>query len=371
MTLDALAANTGSLDQAMVELPRILDSGRRSLAEIDPLLREAQPLLAGLRELAPDLRVGLDETYASVVQPLVPIIQGLTPLRRVAEPALGELRVLLRPLKELVTVIAPAARNLVPLLSYLTPRVQVDRRPLRPARSGDGLQGFGRQLRPRGLHPRPRRELRPAVAQPLERLSAARPRDQSAAVRGRVSAPVPVHRPAAERPDRAVRVKTPFSIGERTAFAGGLVLLAALVLMPWFAVEAHGEIAFGSEGGAFRWLGGIDLVLVAVALVAIGLPIYRRDSAKAPEAATLGVLVAAAGLLGAILILYRIIVQPDVPGDFFLEIGLDPAAHVVARVGAVFGLVAAIGILAGGVLAALERPVASRTSKPGARATRA
>ena len=124
VTLDALAANAGSLDQAMVELPRVLDSGRRSLAQIDPLLREARPLLSGLRELAPDLRVGLDETYASVVQPLVPIIQDLAPLRRVAEPALGELRVLLEPLKELVTVIAPAARNLVPLLNYLTPRVK-------------------------------------------------------------------------------------------------------------------------------------------------------------------------------------------------------------------------------------------------------
>ena len=166
-------------------------------------------------------------------------------------------------------------------------------------------------------------------------------------------------------------MRAPFGIGERTAFAGGLVLLAALLLMPWFAVEARGEIAFGSEGGAFRWLGGIDIVLVAVALIAIGLPLYRRQSAKAPAADTLGVLVAAAGLLGAILILYRIIVQPDVPGDFFLEIGLDPAAHVVARVGAVFGLVAAIGILAGGVLTALERPVAHAAPKSGTRAARA
>ena len=123
-TLDALASNAASLDQAMVELPRVLDSGRRSLAAADPLLREARPLLAGLRTLAPDLRVGLEHAYSSIVNPLIPIIEGLTPLRQAAEPFLGDLGSLLKPLQRLVKVIAPAARNLVPLLGYLTPRVK-------------------------------------------------------------------------------------------------------------------------------------------------------------------------------------------------------------------------------------------------------
>ena len=125
-TLDALASNTASLDQAMVELPRLLDSGRRSLAEAEPLLKEARPLVADLRALAPDLTVALSErgpfSLGDLTRELVRTIEGLAPLREGGVPVLRKLNTLLENLQPLVLAIAPGARNLVPGLDYLTPR---------------------------------------------------------------------------------------------------------------------------------------------------------------------------------------------------------------------------------------------------------
>ena len=126
-TLDALAQNTSSLDQALAELPGLLESGRQSLAEAEPLIVEARPLVADLRELAPDLRVAFDDTreysLGRTIDELLTITEGLTPLRVAAEPVLEDLLKLLENLDPLVDEIGPAARNLVPGLDYLTPRV--------------------------------------------------------------------------------------------------------------------------------------------------------------------------------------------------------------------------------------------------------
>jgi len=177
----------------------------------------------------------------------------------------------------------------------------------------------------------------------------------------------PTPRPRVERGSPSA-----LGLGERTAVAAGALVLIALLAMPWFAVEAHGEIAFGSEGGAFRWLGGIDLVVLTTGLVAVVLPLLRRYAVIATDASTLGVLTAAAGLTASVLILYRIVVDPHVPQDFFLDVGIDPAAQVVARVGTAFALVGSIGVLAGGSMTALQPtshgPVSRRKPVPGSRA---
>lgn len=127
-TLDALAANTESVDQALAELPDLLESGRSSLAQAEPLIEEATPLIADLRALAPDLRVAFDDSreysLARLIDELLAITEGLTPLREAGVPVLRDLRVLLVRLQPLVRAIAPATRNLVPALDYLTPRVR-------------------------------------------------------------------------------------------------------------------------------------------------------------------------------------------------------------------------------------------------------
>ncbi len=126
-TLDAVAQNTESVDQALAELPGLLESGRKSLAEAEPLIAEATPLVADLRNLAPDLRVAFDDdreySLGRTVDELLAITEGLTPLRAEAEIVLKDLLALLENLDPLVDAIAPAARNLVPGLDYLTPRV--------------------------------------------------------------------------------------------------------------------------------------------------------------------------------------------------------------------------------------------------------
>ncbi|MEJ7875157.1 MAG: MlaD family protein [Solirubrobacterales bacterium] len=127
-TLDALASNTASIEQAIAELPRVLEAGRTSLAEAEPLIAEARPLVADLRELSPDLRFAFsDETpypLGDLVTETTQVVEALSPLREAAVPVLRDLDVLLDGLEPLVKSVAPAARNLVPALRYLTPRVK-------------------------------------------------------------------------------------------------------------------------------------------------------------------------------------------------------------------------------------------------------
>ncbi len=123
-TLETLSSNTNSLDQALVELPRLLDSGRRALAGADPLLATAQPVVAKLSRLAPELNSAIEDGLPLLTGPVGPIIDGLTPLRKVADPILGDLGELLAELEPLVELTAPAARNLQPMMEYLTPRVE-------------------------------------------------------------------------------------------------------------------------------------------------------------------------------------------------------------------------------------------------------
>ncbi|MEA2348538.1 MAG: phospholipid/cholesterol/gamma-HCH transport system substrate-binding protein [Thermoleophilaceae bacterium] len=127
ITLDTLAANTSSLDSALQELPRLLDSGRRSLAEAQPLLSAARPVAAELSRAAPDLTRAFKDSHGTsvgdIVDDLNSVVGGLRPLRRQAEPVLGKAAPMLRNLNKLVEFAAPTARLLTPALAYLEPRV--------------------------------------------------------------------------------------------------------------------------------------------------------------------------------------------------------------------------------------------------------
>ncbi len=151
-TLDAVAQNTGSVDQALAELPGLLESGRVSLAEAEPLIAEATPLVSDLRELAPDLRVAFDDTaeysLGRTVDDVLAITKGLTPLREEAEPVLRDLLALLENLDPLVDAIAPAARNRGPGLDDLTPRVSgIAALYALVAANGEGKDSVGNYLR--------------------------------------------------------------------------------------------------------------------------------------------------------------------------------------------------------------------------------
>lgn len=126
-TLDALAANTTSLEQGVEELPRLLEAGQTTLREATPLLGEARPLVQRLGELAPRLepafREGAPFSIGPISSDLTSIITALPAQRRASErflPQVTELNRLLLPVTEKS---APAALNMVPIADYLEPRI--------------------------------------------------------------------------------------------------------------------------------------------------------------------------------------------------------------------------------------------------------
>jgi uncharacterized membrane protein len=117
-------------------------------------------------------------------------------------------------------------------------------------------------------------------------------------------------------------------LGERLAAAGGLALIVALAL-PWY--EVGGASATGYE--AFTV---IDVLLTAIALLALSLSVLQatRDSPALPIGAA--VLTAAWGIVGVLLVLFRLIDDPFTGSEL--------------RIGAWIGLAAAVAIEAAGWL---------------------
>jgi phospholipid/cholesterol/gamma-HCH transport system substrate-binding protein len=114
--LEALASSTASLEQGIAELPGLLDTGRRVLAEARPLFDEAQPLLAELRRSAPELTDILTD-LAPLGGDSVEAISGLA-----AVPTFRKFLKVITLLEPVAPKLAPAARNLVAALQYAAPR---------------------------------------------------------------------------------------------------------------------------------------------------------------------------------------------------------------------------------------------------------
>ncbi len=127
-TVDALAAEAAGLDQALVELPRLLRIGNSSLATARPLLAEARPVIAKLRAISPDVRrafaAGAPFSLGQINTDLIATIKGLPRLRRVAVPMFARLAKLNPKLLDLVRAATPAVRNLVPALEYISVRAR-------------------------------------------------------------------------------------------------------------------------------------------------------------------------------------------------------------------------------------------------------
>jgi hypothetical protein len=137
--------------------------------------------------------------------------------------------------------------------------------------------------------------------------------------------------------------------GELAAGAGGALLLLAMFL-PWFGVDSAVQLPGRADPTTVRGVGvnawhafaGIDVVLLVVAVVALGLmllPLLGLRAALTP----MGLAVVAAGLVCALLVVYRLIDPPD------LTTAADTAStRTGRRLGSFFALVAALGITWGG-----------------------
>jgi hypothetical protein len=117
-------------------------------------------------------------------------------------------------------------------------------------------------------------------------------------------------------------------LGEWLAAAGGIALIVALAL-PWY--EVGGESVSGYEA-----LTVIDVLLTLIALLALSLPVLQatRDSPALPVGAA--VLSTVFGILGILLVLFRIV-------D-------DPFTGSSLKAGAWIALIAAVAIEAAGWL---------------------
>jgi hypothetical protein len=104
--------------------------------------------------------------------------------------------------------------------------------------------------------------------------------------------------------------------GEWLAGAGGIALIVALML-PWF-----------DEESGYEALTVIDVLLALLALLAIALPVLQatRDSPALPIAA--GVVTAALGIPGVLLVLFRVIDDPFAGADRDVGIWVALAATV-------------------------------------------
>ena len=133
------------------------------------------------------------------------------------------------------------------------------------------------------------------------------------------------------------------------AGAAGIVLFLVMFL-DWYGVSAEGfgvDISVG--GNAWEVFSLIDLILFLVAAVAIAQAVLRATGnmptgLPAPPA----MIVAGAGALAVLLILFRLIVSP-VDTD-----GLD-GVDVSRKIGIFLGLIAAGAITFGGYTAMKER----------------
>jgi phospholipid/cholesterol/gamma-HCH transport system substrate-binding protein len=114
--LEALASSTESLEQGIAELPPLLDTGTRVLAEARPLFEEARPLLQELRRAAPDLTDILADV-APLGGDAVEAISGLA-----AVPTFRKFLKTVALLEPVAPKLEPAARNLVAALQYAAPR---------------------------------------------------------------------------------------------------------------------------------------------------------------------------------------------------------------------------------------------------------
>lgn len=152
------------------------------------------------------------------------------------------------------------------------------------------------------------------------------------------------------------------SFGEMVAAASGVALIIVMFL-PWYGVEVSG---FSDDASAWKAMGFIDILLFLIALVAIGVAAARAAGVMPPNLpAPPGQIVAAAGALALVLVIFRIIDIPheDVPSAFEDEVDFS------RKIGAFLGLIAAGGIAFGGYTAMNERasgaaPPAGGTTPP-------
>lgn len=146
------------------------------------------------------------------------------------------------------------------------------------------------------------------------------------------------------------------TIGDQIAAVSGIVLLIALFL-PWYGVDVNiGAVSASESANAWEALSFIDILLFLISLVAIGVPAAKAMDALPAEVPG-PLLVLAAGALGVLLVLYRLIDLPTPASGGGVDFG--------RKFGVFLGLIAVVGIAYAGWRSNEESPVSTtRASAP-------
>lgn len=129
------------------------------------------------------------------------------------------------------------------------------------------------------------------------------------------------------------------------------VLLFVFMFLPWFGVSADaGGLQFSGNATAWESFSLIDILMFLTIVATIVMVVARAAGAMPPDLpAPPGLIVAGAGALVVLLILFRLLNPPDGP-----EV-IGASIDVGRKIGIFLGLIAAAGITFGGYTAANER----------------
>jgi hypothetical protein len=144
------------------------------------------------------------------------------------------------------------------------------------------------------------------------------------------------------------------SFGEMVAGVSGALLIIFMFILDWWGYDVSaGGFSASASASAFQWLSFLDIVLFLIGAIAVGAAVARATGnmpSDLPQPP--GLIVAGAGALAVLIILFRILIPGDGPaGDLGGLANLD----ATRKIGAFFGLIAAGGIAFGGWTAMNER----------------
>jgi len=127
------------------------------------------------------------------------------------------------------------------------------------------------------------------------------------------------------------------------------VALFVFMFLPWYGESASfGGVGLSRNRTAWDVFSFVDILLFLVIVISIGLIVARALDSMPDLPQPPGLVVAAAGALAVLLILFRLIVIPD--GNVDVD-GVDFSR----KIGIFLGLIAAAGITFGGWTAMNER----------------
>lgn len=146
------------------------------------------------------------------------------------------------------------------------------------------------------------------------------------------------------------------SPGEMIAAVSALALFIILFL-PWYGIDSVEGIGVGGLGGslsAWEAFSFVDILLFLACIVVIGLVVARAASATPDLPQPPATIIAAAGALALLLVLFRLIFAPGLDTG-----GVDIDVDMGRKIGVFLGLIASAGIAYGGWRAKNESTAAT------------